>query len=125
MAGWSIGPYGEGDFGEGEPNAVINAVGVEAVGAIGTSFIRQSVEIAVTGVQASGELGELPSQLGWGIGPWGEGQWGVGNPNVDVILTGVAGAGELGETEVGTGANIFLVGVQGDVELGETEQESA
>ena len=29
MAGWSIGPYGEGDFGVGNPNALVNVTGVE------------------------------------------------------------------------------------------------
>ena len=92
MLGWGLGPYGEGNFGEGEPNAIINATGVEAVGEIGTAFTRQSVDVVLTGVQTTGELGTLPRLLGWGIGPWGEGGWGIGNANIFVSVTGVDAA---------------------------------
>jgi len=87
MLGWGLGPFGEGNFGEGEPNAVINATGLQTSGVIGNALARQSVDVNLIGVQAESVLNELPPLAGWGIGFWGEGAWGVGNPNIIVNVT--------------------------------------
>ena len=69
--------------------ANIYPTGVEGVSGLGNEFVSVDVEVDLTGVQASGELGQLPRLLGWGIGPWGEGAWGIGNANIFVSVTGV------------------------------------
>ena len=119
MIGWGLGPYGEGNFGEGEPNAVINATGVEAVGEIGVAFTRQSVDVELTGVQAEGVFNELPPLAGWGVGFWGEGAWSVGNPNIIVSVTGVDASALLDPVGVAAGGEVEPAGFQAEVELGQ------
>jgi hypothetical protein len=58
MAGWSIGPYGEGDFGVGNPNALVSVTGVDASALLDPVGVAAGGEVEPAGVQAEVELGQ-------------------------------------------------------------------
>ena len=47
MAGWSIGPYGEGDFGVGNPNALVSVTGVVGSALLDPVGVAAGAEISL------------------------------------------------------------------------------
>ena len=57
MPGWSIGPYGEGDFGVGNPNALVSVTGVEAHAELDPVGVAAGADVEPAGFQHTVDLG--------------------------------------------------------------------
>lgn len=120
---WSEGSWDESGFG-GIETATVTLTGLEASMTLESVVTQTANNFGVTGVSASGAIGEefaLGNQV-WGGGVWGGNiGWG-GILNADVEVTGVESSGVLGTvTEVIGGTNVVLTGVAGDAALGEED----
>lgn len=121
---WGGGTW-NGDVGWGGiTTATVELTGFEVSATLGSVAIQSSNTVQVTGLSATGELGESE---GLGNSAWGGGVWGGnigwgGVTFVDVSVTGVEASGVLGVvTEVIGGTNVVLTGVLGTGELGEED----
>jgi tetrahydromethanopterin S-methyltransferase subunit A len=81
MAGWSIGPYGEGDFGVGNPNALVSVTGVVGSALFDPVGVAAGGEVEPAGFQHTVELGQetvITSANVFPAGVEGNGEVGVG-----------------------------------------------
>ena len=84
-----------------EADANVDVTGVEATGAIGEVTATGSAVVEPTGLAATGELGQVTVQI-----------------NITVDVTGVAATGAVGDVTVSGNANVLPVGVEGDGVVG-------
>ena len=84
-----------------EADANVDVTGVEATGAIGEVTATGSAVVEPTGLAATGAVGQVTVQI-----------------NITVDVTGVAATGEVGDVAVSGSANVLPVGVEGDGVVG-------
>jgi len=124
MAGWSIGPYGEGEWGVGNPNALVDVTGVQATGQTGNETVKAGGSVVLNGVNVQGNVFLDPvgvSAEANSILPAGEqAVIAIGQANIagksNVSVTGVEATGEVGDLDSET--RYFVFGVQGQGQVG-------
>jgi len=102
------------------------ATGIEVTSNVGSVTIYSQNNVSVTGIEATGELGEeFPiGNRYWGGGVWG-GTIGWGGITIaDVDVTGVEAVGELGEEEVDAKATVTLTGISATGEIGTVDPDA-
>jgi hypothetical protein len=124
MAGWSIGPYGEGEWGVGNPNALVDVTGVEATGQVGNATVQAKGSVVVNGTNVQGNVFVDPV----GVSAEANSVLAAGEQAViaigleiisckaNVSVTGVEATGEVGDLDSET--RYFVFGVQGLGQVG-------
>lgn len=122
VTGWGEQGWSEDGFG-GLISVNVSVSGVSGSGELGEETPK-TVQIAIpTGVSASGLVGiEDPNtNAEWGIGEWNQSQlgWGGANLAIEVFTAGVEASGLLGDEEAPQGdANVNVTGVLGTFSIG-------
>jgi hypothetical protein len=103
--GWSEFLWGGGAYGEGGTiSAEVSVTGVEASGVIGETDESGKANVSPTGVEASGAIGTTNQVISFSVGP-----------------TGVEANGEVGSVDTFRQVFVPVSGVEGTAEVGQSE----
>lgn len=110
---WGDGPYGLEGFG-GVTSATVILTGVQSSGEVGTVSLSTINNFEVTGVEATGLIGEefAFESATWGYNDWGGPPGWGGITSVSVELQGVVAFTELGSVSTRTVNNFEVTGVE-------------